>query len=155
MIQTNADVVVPVSPDRAFDLFTSSFGDWWPSDYTWSQDALVEIAIESDPGGMCYEVGPHGFRCDFGRVLTLEPGEHLVFTWQISPNREPVPDPEDAGEVSVEFAGTDAGTRVYLTHRHFERHESGGEEYCRMMGSDHGWPLILERFADFVEDESA
>jgi uncharacterized protein YndB with AHSA1/START domain len=87
-------------------------------------------------------------------VLTWNPGEKLVFTWQISRNREPVPDPQNAGEVAVEFHFADDGTLIDLTHRHFERHEGDGEEYCEMMGSDYGWPLILKRFSDFVVNET-
>jgi uncharacterized protein YndB with AHSA1/START domain len=109
---------------------------------------LVDIGIEPGIGGMCYEVGPHGFRCDFGRVLAWEPGERLVFSWQISANREPVPDPEEASEVVVRFRPVEGGTAVELTHRHFERHGEGGEEYRRMMGSEQGWPWILQRFAE-------
>lgn len=153
MIHTSTEATVPVSRDRAFELFTNAIDEWWPANYTGSQESLVEMGIESGSGGMCYEVGPHGFRCDFGRVLTWKPSEHLVFTWQISPDREPVPDPEKAGEISVEFRKTDSGTEVELAHRHFERHEDDSQEYCEMMGSKYGWPLILGEFADYVEDE--
>jgi hypothetical protein len=70
------------------------------------------------------------------------------FTWQISPQRVPQPDPERASEVEVRFAGAgDGATRVALEHRHFERHGEGADGYRAPMDSPQGWPLLLERFA--------
>jgi len=76
---------VPVPPRRAFEVFVDEFGSWWPAEYSWSGETLVRIAIEPRTGGMCVEVGPHGFRCDWGRVLAYEPPRRLVFSWQIGP----------------------------------------------------------------------
>ena len=46
--------------------------------------------------------------------------------------------------------GDDAsgGTRVSLEHGDFERHGEGAAEYRDAMGSEHGWPLMLQRFAE-------
>ena len=121
---------------------------WWPPEYTWAQQSLAEIAIEPAEGGRCYERGPHGFSCDWGRVLAWEPPDRLVFTWQISPQRVPQPDPARSSEVEVRFAAEGASaTRVELEHRHFERHGEGADGYRAAMTSEHGWPLLLERFA--------
>lgn len=141
-MKAEASVPVPVPPDRAFAAF-ADLGAWWPPEYTWSRDVLQEIAIEPREGGHCYEVGPYGFRCDFGRVLAWEPGRRIAFTWQISPRREPEPDPARASEVEVRFGDG----RVELEHRGFERHGPGADEYAAAMGGEHGWPLILARYA--------
>jgi uncharacterized protein YndB with AHSA1/START domain len=147
MLETTTTVTIAQTPSDAFTRFTDEMDAWWPSDYSWSQDELVEIGIEPGVDGMCYEIGPHGFRCDFGRVLSWEPGSRLVFTWQISPKREPVPNPDNASEVEVVFREAEDGqTEVELTHRHFERHGDGGEEYRDAMASEYGWPLILQRY---------
>jgi uncharacterized protein YndB with AHSA1/START domain len=145
-----ASVTVPAPPDRAFAVFTERFGTWWPREYTWSHDVLEEIGIESGAGGICFERGPHGLRCDWGRVLVWDPPARLAFTWQISPERVPVPDPSRASEVAVRFMAEGSGTCVQLQHRGFERHGEGGTEYAKGMGSDEGWPLLLERYADAV-----
>jgi uncharacterized protein YndB with AHSA1/START domain len=142
-----ASVTVPVSPEVAFAAFTEKFGQWWPAEYTWSQDVLEEIGIEPGEGGICFERGPHGMRCDWGRVLTWDPPARLRFTWQISPERVPVPDPSKASEVAVRFLAEGTGTRVELQHRCFERHGEAAADYARGMGSEQGWPLLLERFA--------
>jgi uncharacterized protein YndB with AHSA1/START domain len=131
-------ITVPLPADRAFASFTEGMKEWWPPEYTWAQQSLEPIAIEPVNGGRCYECGPHGFSCDWGRVIACEPPGRLVFTWQISPQR--VPQPTFAPE------GADA-TRVELEHRHFERHGEGAEGYRAAMTSEQGWPLLLERFA--------
>jgi uncharacterized protein YndB with AHSA1/START domain len=141
-------LTVSAPPDRAFSAFTEGLGSWWPSEYTWSGEVLDSIAIEPREGGRCFERGPHGFECDWGRVLACERPRRLVFAWQISPRREPVPDPERASEVEVRFEPDgDRGTRLELEHRGFERHgeEAGG--YRDALDSPEGWGFMLDRYA--------
>jgi uncharacterized protein YndB with AHSA1/START domain len=139
-------VTVPAAPDRAFAAF-ADLNDWWPPEYTWSADTLRTIAIDPHEGGACFELGPYGFRCDWGRVLAWEPPGRLVFTWQIGPGREPVPDPEMASEVEVRVTPEGDGSRVELEHRGFERHGDGADGYAAALGSEQGWPYILGRYA--------
>ena len=70
-----------------------------------------------------------------------------MIAWQISPRREPEPNPAKASEVEVRFEDDGGGTSVRLEHRAFERHGDDGGEYAQMLGSAHGWPLLLDRFA--------
>ena len=135
-------------PEQAFALFTTQLGRWWPREYTWSQDVLQAIGIEPRIGGLCYELGPHGFRCDWGRVLVWTPPDHLVLAWHISPRREPVPDPAYASRVEVYFRPARVSTVVELTHSEFARHGKGAEEYRSAMASPQGWPRIMQRFAE-------
>lgn len=140
---------VPLGQDAAFHLFVDELESWWPQEYTWSGDVLQRMAIEPYVNGSCYEIGPHGFRCDWGRVLAFEPPRALVFSWQISPSRAPEPNDARASEVSVRFEPIGSGaTRVTIDHRGFERHGNGSDEYRDAMGSDRGWPHILDRFAE-------
>jgi uncharacterized protein YndB with AHSA1/START domain len=142
------EITVDAPPDRAFSLFTEGMTAWWPPEYTWAQKTLDHIAIEPVEGGRCFERGPHGFTCDWGRVVTCEPPGRIAFTWQISPQRVPQPDPAQASMVEVRFTPAgDSGTRVALEHRHFSRHGEGAEGYEAAMSSPQGWPLLLERFA--------
>jgi uncharacterized protein YndB with AHSA1/START domain len=97
-------MTVPMSVEHAFKIFAEGLASWWPAEYTWSQDVLETIAIEPGEGGRCFERGPHNFECDWGRVLTWEPPHRLAFTWQISPKREPEPNPAKASEVEVHTA---------------------------------------------------
>lgn len=138
------EVEVNAPPERVFAAFTEDLGSWWPAEYTWAQTTLEDIAIESSQGGRCHETGPHGFSCDWGRVLEFEPPRRLVFTWQISPDRTPKPDPERSSEVEVTFEQVENGTKVGLEHRAFERHGEEGEGYREALGSEHGWPYMLD-----------
>jgi uncharacterized protein YndB with AHSA1/START domain len=141
-------VSVDAAPEQAFETFTARLGSWWPPDYTWSREVLEDIGMEPGEGGFCYERGPDGFRCDWGRVLAWDPPRRVVFTWQITARREPEPNPARASEVTVRFADDGGGgTRVELEHRAFERHGEEAAEYAAALASPEGWPLLLERFA--------
>ena len=141
-------LMVPASAERAFAVFVEGFASWYPGKYTWSQDVLDVIGIEGREGGRCFERGPEGFWIDWGRVLVWDPPRRLVFSWQISPRREPVPNPEKASEVELRFHEEGPwSTRVGFEHRDFSRHGEGAEGYLEAMGSQQGWPYILERYA--------
>ena len=141
-------VTVPLTGEAAFDLFVNRLGEWWPRQYTWSNVVLEEIAIEPRVGGMCLERGPHGFRIDWGRVLAIDPPQRLEFTWQISPKREPIPDPEHASTVAVTFTDKDVDEcEVGVVHSTFEAHGDGAPGYEAALAGNAGWPYILNRFA--------
>lgn len=141
------EIAVALTPDEAFARFTEGLGEWWPPEYTWSGPALVAIEMSLGEGGLCTERGPHGFRCDWGRVTTWDPPARVVFTWQISPARVPQPDPRHASTVDVRFTADGDRTRVELTHAGFERHGDGAAGYRGAMASPEGWMRILQRFA--------
>nr|MDT0659906.1 SRPBCC family protein [Micromonospora sp. DSM 115978] len=148
-----SNVRVPGPADRAFAVFTGKLADWWVKEYTWAgPDALADIGIEPRQGGMAYELGPYGFRADWGRVLVWQPGRKLLFTWQIGPDRAPVPDPTRASEVEVRFSAEDGHTLVEVEHRRFDRHGEAAEGYRRALTD--GWQELLSRYARSV-DESA
>ena len=145
-------VTVSVEPETAFSAFVEEFNNWWPPEYTWSQDVLEGIGIEPKQGGFCYEIGPDGFRCDWGSVIEYKPSERLSFNWQISPNREPVPNPEKASRVSVTFErGSDDVTHVKLEHSQFHKHGDGAGGYRDAMASEYGWPYILNKFEQYLK----
>jgi len=90
----------------------------WPREFTWSHDAIETVALEPREGGRVLERGPDGFQLASGRVREVERPRRAVFTWQIRPRREPVPDPSRASEVEVRFEElADGETRVDLEHR--------------------------------------
>lgn len=142
-----ATVSVPAAIDHAFAVFTDGLGSWWPREFTWSQDVLDAVGMQCNEGGLCFELGPHGFRIDWGRVLAWQPPNRVVLSWQITPERVPEPNPAKAGQVDVSFVerGPEA-TEVHVTHSHFERHGDAGEGY-RVAMAKQGWPHILDRYA--------
>lgn len=108
---------------------------------------LEWIGIEPRPDGRCFERGPHGFQCDWGRVVAWEPGRRVVFTWQIGFGRDPVPDPARASEIEVRFESAgEATSRLLFEHRALERHGANAEDYRAALDSDEGWSYILGRY---------
>ncbi len=151
-----ATVTVPLAPADAFTFFVQGFGEWWPREYTWGQDVLQHIGLEPRQGGRCYEIGPEGFHADWGRVLAWDPPHRLLLAWQISPRREPEPNPAKASEVEVRFEpAADGRTLVVLEHRGFERHGPEGPGYRDALASPQGWPWILERYAAASDADAA
>jgi uncharacterized protein YndB with AHSA1/START domain len=142
-----AAVDVAAEPERAFEVFTRGMDSWWPREFSWSQKVLDEIGMEPREGGFLYERGPHGFRCDWGRVTAWDPPRRVRFTWQIAADRSPQPDPAKASEVEVRFAVSNGGTRVEVDHRAWERHGDEAREYRDGLEAAGAWPYALERFA--------
>ncbi|MEL7586160.1 MAG: SRPBCC family protein [Prolixibacteraceae bacterium] len=143
---------VGIGRDKSFSKFLNQLNEWWPKEYTWSQDKLKEIRIEEKKDGLCTEIGPHGFRCDWGRVTELAENQKIIIKWQISPKREPVPNPEKASEVEIIFKENgNSATTVELEHRNFENHGDGWEAYLKIMDSEQGWEYILNRFRKYCE----
>lgn len=142
-------VAVPASAQRAFDAFTADLAGWWMREFTWSgPEALVDIGIEPAPGGKAFEIGPYGFRLDWGRVLDWQPPERVRFTWQIGPDRVPVPDPELGSEIEVTFVPSGPDTVVTVDHRYFDRHGQDAEGYRDALTA--GWSELVSRYADRV-----
>jgi len=131
----------------AFEIFARQFQAWWPQEYTWSQEKLVAINIGCDVGMLCTEIGPDGFRCDWGRITVWQENKKIGLKWQIGPKREPVPDPQRASDLSLEFndRGSSA-TEVVLKHTNFENHGKGAAEYRNMIDSKMGWDYILDAY---------
>ena len=81
-IEGKTTVNVPV--EQAFEVFTASFGSWWPHAYHIGQAEVADVILESHEGGRWYERGVDGTECDWGRVLAWEAPRRIVFTWQIN-----------------------------------------------------------------------
>src|SRR5687767_4444888 len=66
-------VTVSVSPERAFEVFTSDIGRWWPSSHKIGAAAFKSAAIEPRAGGRWFEIGEDGAECQWGDVLVWQP----------------------------------------------------------------------------------
>jgi uncharacterized protein YndB with AHSA1/START domain len=139
-------VTVPISPERAFTLFTRGFNTWWIGHHIGKAE-LAEAVIEPRVDGRWYERGVDGSECDWGKVIVFEPPERLVLTWQVNAEWKFDPDLSRASEVEVRFTGANGQTTVDFEHRHIERLGAGAEELARTVGSPDGWPGILDLFA--------
>lgn len=145
-------LLVHSNSKNSFRKFVNELNDWWPGEYTWSQKKPEEIKIDGRLGGLCTEIGPHGFRCDWGRVTEFESGERIAMKWQISMKREPVPDPDKASDIEVSFIERGGETEIVFSHSNFENHGEGWEEYLEAMDGEYGWDYILKRFKNFCNN---
>lgn len=147
-----SEIISTLPVEESFSAFVDQLQEWWPKEYTWSQQSLKKMTIAPYINGHCFETGPNDFRIDWGRVLEFERPYHIAFSWQISSSRVPVPDPEKASKVTVTFKTLEDKTvRIRLIHSSFDRHGSDWEEYARAMNSEKGWPYILEKYRQFLE----
>jgi hypothetical protein len=143
-------VEVALSSEYAITKFVNEFNDWWPKEYTWSQDKLVEITIDPKKDGLCTEIGPHGFRCDWGRVTNINKNS-ISLKWQISPKREPQPDPEKSSDLFIEFEGDATQTIVKLEHFNIDKHGDGSDGFFKAMNAKEGWEYILSCYKTHCE----
>ncbi|MDO6761755.1 SRPBCC domain-containing protein [Tamlana sp. 2_MG-2023] len=151
MEKITKELKVGIAKDKAFRKFLNELNEWWPKEYTWSQDKLKEIRINGQKDGLCTEIGPYGFRCDWGRVTELTENEKIKLKWQISPKREPVPDPEKASDIEIGFKDNKGLTTVEFVHRNFENHGEGAEDYRNVMNGEQGWVYILNAYKKYCE----
>ena len=139
-------VAAPV--ERAFAVFTEGIDRWWPREHTIGAAPMAKIILEPHAGGRAYTIDVNGDECDWGRVLAYEPPARVVFSWDITVNWQPEPDPRRCSEVEVRFTPQEPGrTRVELEHRHLDRHGEGWESIRDAVGSEGGWPKTLAAYA--------
>jgi uncharacterized protein YndB with AHSA1/START domain len=144
-------VVVPGTPERAFAAFTERLGEFKPPEHNLLGSPIAETFLEPRVGGHIVDRGEDGSECRWARVLTFDPPDRLVFSWDIGPTWQ-LEDPEHASEVELRFVpdGPDR-TRVELEHRHLDRHGPGWPAVHEGVNSDEGWPLYLARYAALLE----
>ena len=146
LIVVNKRVNVP--PERAFAVFVDELDRWWPRDLTWAKDNLASIGIDPKVGGFAVERDKGGAATTWGTVLSVRRPNHLVFAWQIRPDREPEPFEGAASRVDVRFVAVESGgTDVVVVHRDFARHGDGWQAYKNSMASKQGWPRLIEAYA--------
>jgi uncharacterized protein YndB with AHSA1/START domain len=142
-------VLVPLAPDRAFELFTDRFADWWPKDSHHIADAdAAEVFLDARPGGRWYERAEDGAECDWGRVLEIDRPHRILLAWQLTPEWKFDPDPKKATQVEVTFDAEESGTRVTLTHSGFEVHGEAGAAMRESVGGEGGWAQLMELYKD-------
>lgn len=142
-VRTSIHVNAP--PERAFDVFTSGIGRWWPKTHTIGSVELDRPVIEPRSGGRWYQLAVDGSECDIGKVAAWEPPARLLLIWQLTP--EFSYDPDLVTEVEISFTPEGGGTRVNLEHRDLERMGDKADAMRETVSGPGGWPALLELFA--------
>lgn len=146
MIETIAPIrkklTVPLTPARAFDLFTTGMGRWWPLE-THSLSAgeghpARAVTVEPRRGGRVFETRHDGRRADWATITVWDPGRALAMDWYVGR------DPAQATRVEVDFApGASGGAAVTLTHSRFEHRGEGVAADAARNRYDEGWDHVL------------
>ena len=143
-----AQIVVDAPIEHAFTVFTEGIGSWFPREYNLLETEIAERVFEPREGGQVYDRGTDGSECRWGRVLTYEPPNRVVISWDIDPQWQIETDPEKTSEVEVRFISEAPDrTRVDLEHRHLDRHGEGWEQTRDAVGGEGGWPGCLDAYA--------
>ena len=146
------NIKIENNTSEVFQKFIQEINYWWPKEYTWSQEKLEEMKIDGKKDGLCTEIGPCGFRCDWGRVVELKVNEQIRLKWQISLKREPIPNPEKSSDIKIEFIEHKKSyTKLHFSHYNFDNHGDGAKDYQKMMDGEQGWDFILNSFKEFCE----
>jgi len=144
-----AEVAVRQPPARAFELFTSRIGEWWPGK-TIGARPHVAIVLEPRAEGRWYERDAEGDETQWGKVLAWEPPHRVLLGWQLDTSF--THNPDFLTEVEISFTAlADGGTRVRLEHRDLERFGAEAERIAGMIRP--GWQEKLDGFAHFVREE--
>jgi len=147
------EIVVPVTVERAFAVFTERFGDFKPPEHNLLAAPIAETVFEPRVGGNIIDRAVDGSECRWARILAYEPPNRVVFSWDISPRWQIEADRELTSEVEVRFVAESAlRTRLELEHRHIDRHGPGWESVSDGVAGDEGWPLYLTRFAALLAE---
>jgi uncharacterized protein YndB with AHSA1/START domain len=139
-------IVVAVSAERAFQVFTEGLSTWWPlaSKHIGKADAKT-VVMEPFVGGRWFEQGVDGSECDWGRVRIWDPPRRLVLSWEISSDWRH--DPSIQTEVEVQFTAEGGSTRVDLEHRLLHYYGEKAAQMRDIFDSKEGWTALLDAFA--------
>lgn len=133
---------VPCSPDTAFRVFVAETASWWPLDKH-SVSAMAghcaqHVLIEAHVGGRVLETTHDGTTEQWGTVSCYEPASRLTLDWHIGRPQS------DASTVDVRFTALDdGGTRVTLTHSHWEAFGEAARDMRE--GYNAGWVGVFEQ----------
>jgi uncharacterized protein YndB with AHSA1/START domain len=154
--QAAVSVLVNVSPEVAFDVFTKEIDLWWlrRKAYRFAGSSPGTLCLETRPGGRLFEsfpgdAGPHVV--EVGRITVWEPPTRLAFTWRTRNFA-----PAESTEVDVRFEPAGDGTRVTVQHRgwaalrpdHPARHGLEGAAVSRMIGL--WWAEVMSGLREYI-----
>jgi uncharacterized protein YndB with AHSA1/START domain len=158
--QARVSVLVAVSPEAAFRVFTEEIDQWWRRGpkYRVAGARRGFIRIEPGVGGRLFESFESGAETrvvETGRVTAWEPPARLVFEW-----RSVTFAPSETTEVEVTFEPSPSGALVTVTHRgwsrirpdHPVRHGLEIAAFIRMMGL--WWGDLLSSMREHITPQA-
>jgi len=143
-------VTVPLTPERAYDLFVDEFDSWWPKG-SHTVAGATAVVLEAREGGRWGELDAQGEFSPWGSVLAAQRPNRILLAWQLDPNFEFVPDAARQTEVEVTFAAEGgSSTLVTLEHRGFAVWGERGAAMRDSVSSEGGWTALLNAYAELT-----
>jgi len=132
------EAAVPVSLDETWALWTTEAGleNFFAREAIIEPEVLGEFSIHFFPDNAPGMRGAEGMR-----ILAIEPGDRLLFTWNAPPNLPHARSQMATVEVTFD-ALSDNETLVTLTHGSFGRHEEWALTRAYFEGA---WQVVLGR----------
>ncbi len=136
-------IEVPCSQAKAFEVFVSEMGAWWPLDkrsmsMQGGGKPAKSLRIEPKQGGKIVEIGHDDTEHHWGTIKSYDPHDSLSMDFHMG-----LP-AENASLVEVRFTALEGDrTRVELTHGNWEAFGDMAEMMRGGYGS--GWAIIFEQ----------
>jgi uncharacterized protein YndB with AHSA1/START domain len=144
-------VQVKAAPERAFELFATRMGDWWPKGGGVGKAPCVDVILEPQAGGRWYERDADGVETLWGKVLAYEPPNRLLLAWQLTTDW--TFDPALETEVELTFSPADGGgTLVRLVHTRLENFGPTAASHSELLRG--GWPTRVGLFVRFADEHA-
>jgi len=154
MLQTvqpiRREVVVAVSAQRAFEVFTGDMTSWWPAKHHIGSAPIEEVVIEPRVGGRWYTRHQNGTQTSTGVVTAWEPPERFVVTWQIGADWKYHDDLVTSIEVRF-VAESERRTRVELEHRGLEAFGADAAAMRTTFDQPDAWTATLDAYTARLE----
>lgn len=140
-------IVVKLTPDDAFDLFTRGLARWWPFKGHSCSDAAQDVVFEPRVGGSVTEIGADGSRHAWGTLTTWDPPSAFAMTWH------PGQDASRATQLTLRFSAVAGGCEVHLMHGGWD---VLGADADAMRGNyDQGWGWVLGHYVEAAAARAA
>ena len=136
-------IEVPCSQAKAFEVFVSEMGAWWPLDkrsmsMQGGGKPAKSLRIDPKQGGKIVEIGHDDTEHHWGTIKSYDPHDSLSMDFHMG-----LP-AENASLVEVRFTALEGDrTRVELTHGNWEAFGEMAEMMRGGYGS--GWVIIFEQ----------
>jgi uncharacterized protein YndB with AHSA1/START domain len=140
------EVVVDVSPARAFELFTADMTSWWPAAHHIGSAPIERIVIEPRSGGRWYTEHEDGTETSTGVVVAWDPPGRFVVTWQIGADWKFHDDLVTTIEVLFQPEG-EGRTRVRLEHRDLDAFGAEAAQMRETFEDEGAWTSTLAAYA--------
>jgi uncharacterized protein YndB with AHSA1/START domain len=140
-------MTVACPPDRAFEVFTTGMGTWWPLE---THSIAVDQELDQRATDLAVEPSRRGgprrwLSASLGGDRAVDPPRRVVYRWK--PNDLPTP----PTEIEVRFDGDGGATAIELEHRGWDGLGSYAERLHPLYASEGGWTMVLSRYRDAAD----